>query len=117
MKFLIDECIGREVFNWFVLQRYDALFVRDLYRGADDDWVLEKAVQEHRVLVTCDKDFGDMIFRDQKIHKGIILLRTRDESADHRICILQWILEHHKDVILNNFLLATDSNIRIVPMH
>lgn len=114
MKFLVDECAGRHVFNWLKKGGHDAIFVKDEFCGASDDLVLEKAFRENRILITCDKDFGDMVFRDQKKHKGIVLLRVLDESAENKIRIICWVLENHKDKLEGNFLLASDNNIRIV---
>lgn len=114
MKFLVDECVGRQVFNWFKNNNHNVISVKDEFEGACDDEVLEKASREKRVLITCDKDFGDMVFRDQKKHAGIILLRLIDESVQNKIRIIGWVLDNHKDIIENNFLLVSDNNIRIV---
>lgn len=114
MNFLVDECVGRQVFNWFKANNYDVLFVKDECEGVSDDVVLEKSRRDGRVLITCDKDFGDMIFRDQKKHVGIVLLRLIDESPKNKIRVLNWLLENNKDIIDNNFLLVSDRNVRIV---
>ena len=114
MNFLVDECVGRHVFNWFKKNNHDVLFVKDEFEGACDDLVLEKARREGRVLITCDKDFGDMVFRDQKKHVGIVLLRLIDESNQNKIRVIAWVLENNKDIIENNFLLVSDNNIRVI---
>lgn len=114
MKFLVDECVGRKVFSWLEEKGFDVLFVKEESSGASDDWVLAKALQENRILITCDKDFGDMVFRDQKTHKGIILLRLTDEKSTNKIHVIGWILENHISVIRDSFVVANDKNIRII---
>ena len=114
MKFLVDECVGRRVTDWLITNGFDTIFVKDGFSGVDDDLVLEKAFRENRILITCDKDFGDMIFRDQRKHRGIVLLRLIDESIQNKIRVVKWVLENHSKTIEGNFMLASDKNIRIV---
>ena len=56
--------------------------MRPIYQGSpglDDSDVLSLAVEDDRILITADKDFGEMVFRERRLHKGIILLRLADE--------------------------------------
>lgn len=85
-------------------------------RGIEDDVILEKANNENRILVTNDKDFGEKIYRDNKPHKGIVLLRLADESAVIKIATLQQLLKNHPDQLDNNYIVVTESKIRIVKM-
>lgn len=114
MKFLIDECVGRFVFNWLKSKGVDVVFVKDEFEGFSDDFVLAKAISEKRILITCDKDFGDMVFRDKKKHIGIILLRLIDESSVNKVRVLEEVFANYKDEIDNNFLILSENNVRII---
>ncbi len=46
------------------------LSVYDEARGLDDENLIGKANQEGYVLITNDKDFGELVFRMKKPHKG-----------------------------------------------
>jgi predicted nuclease of predicted toxin-antitoxin system len=81
MRFLVDECTGPAVALWLRQQDHDVISVYDEIRGADDRKVIEKAYEQNRILITNDKDFGELIFREKKPHKGVILLRLEDERA------------------------------------
>jgi len=72
------------------------------------------AFSQSRVLVTNDKDFGEMIFREGKAHKGAVLLRLNDERAANKIAVLSQVLNHHADDLADNFVVATEVGIRIV---
>lgn len=74
MHFAIDACVPAQL----------AVALRTL--GADvtmasgrpampDDEVLSGSVSRDRVLVTSDKDFGELVFRDGKVAIGVILIR------------------------------------------
>lgn len=83
-------------------------------RGIDDDKILKQAVKENRILITNDKDFGEMIFREKKTHKGVIFLRLDDERSVIKIKVIENILDKHPDEIENSFIVASENNLRIV---
>ena len=83
-------------------------------QGADDDSILKKANTEKRILITNDKDFGELIFRKQKIHKGVILLRLKDERTVNKISVLKRLLKYYRNRLVNNFIVVTETTIRII---
>ena len=64
-------------------------------------------------MITCDKDFGDMVFRERKPHSGVILLRLEDERVGNKMAALNRLLEHYADRLANNFVVATEVGVRI----
>jgi predicted nuclease of predicted toxin-antitoxin system len=112
MKFIVDECTGPAVSNWLKELGYKVFCVYTESRELDDDSILEKANNENYILITNDKDFGEMVFRFKKLHKGIILLRLEDECADNKKKILNKVLTYCKNKIPNNFVIATEKTIR-----
>lgn len=114
MKFLVDECVGPTVAKWLKQNNYDALSVYDDLPGIDDEAVLRKAVTENRILITSDKDFGEMIFKNKMPHCGILLLRLIDEKPTNKIRILENILENYHQDLSDNFVVATEKIIRII---
>lgn len=63
MKFLVDECTGTSVVTCLRDEGYDVVAVVEVIPEADDEKILERAVSEGRIVVTNDKDFGEMVFR------------------------------------------------------
>lgn len=82
---------------------------------ANDPDILVRAVSEGRILVTNDKDFGDLVFRSGQAHHGVVLLRLHDESATHRVRVLKSILKLHAHRLAGHFTVATEAGIRIRP--
>lgn len=113
MKFLIDECISYSIIAWLRNNGYDVKLMKVISPGLSDDVILEIAHSENRILLTCDKDFGEIAYARKKIHSGIILLRLNSFSATKNIQVLKEILENHKNEISGSFIVATASNIRI----
>ncbi len=55
-----------------------------------------------------------MIFREKKMHRGVILLRLENEISGNKIKVLSHILENHSDKIEDGFIVSTENRIRIV---
>jgi predicted nuclease of predicted toxin-antitoxin system len=80
-KFLANENVPGEVVEAARQAGHDLASIADLSPGADDDAVLRTALADNRVLVTFDKDFGEMAFREGKTATcGVVLLRPRVRS-------------------------------------
>lgn len=114
MKFLVDECVGPTVAEWLKKNNYDAISIYDYMPGIDDNTVLDKAFSENRILITSDKGFGEMIFKHNKQHCGVLLLRLIDERPKNKIHILQNILKNYLSELSYNFIVVTETTIRII---
>jgi len=54
---------------------YDVVAITEQMAGADDQAVIDFARSERRLLLTEDKDFGQLVFAAAKQHSGVILIR------------------------------------------
>ena len=112
MKFLVDECTGPAVAGWLRDDGHEVFSVYEEARGAEDDIILQKAFVENWVLITNDKDFGDKVFRNGRLHKGVVLLRLEDERATSKIMVLSHLLEKYIDRLPNAFVVVTQKQVR-----
>ena len=112
MRFLVDESTGPWVAQWLREQGHEVFSVFEQSRGIDDEEIIQKAFAENWILITNDKDFGDKIFRDQRPHKGIILLRLDDERSAIKIEVIRQLLENYADKLDNQFVVVTETAVR-----
>ena len=91
-RFLVDECIGRR-FHRLLEMKYDSMFVGDWRRGAEDIEVVLKAIDDDRIIITEDKDFGEIIFKYRLVPPGLILFRTRTTNPQRRLDLLEKVLK------------------------
>ena len=112
MRFLVDECTGPSVAAWLRDNDYEVFSIFEYARGMDDDDIIQKAVEENWILITNDKDFGDKVYRDGRVHSGIILLRLEDERSASKIKVLSRLFENHKDRLPNSFVVVTEKQVR-----
>lgn len=88
MRFLADESCDFAVVRTLRSERYDVLAVSEARPGVEDQYIIELAKQEGRILLTEDKDFGRLVYLAGAPEVGVILLRfpakARGELCDLR---------------------------------
>jgi predicted nuclease of predicted toxin-antitoxin system len=112
MRFLVDECTGPAVAEWLRNQKHEVFSVFEEARGMDDDDIFLKAFEENWILITNDKDFGEKVYRDGRLHRGVILLRLEDERSPSTIQVLSRLLRAYPDRLSNTFIVVTEKQIR-----
>lgn len=113
MKLLTDENIGLEVVSFLRKNGHDVRSVTEISPGVSDLIVLTKASNEHRMLITSDTDFGELVYHAGQKHAGIILLRLIDERNPNKIRVLQELLAKYRDKLSGNFTVVTETTVRI----
>ena len=95
---------------------HDVFWVRTEMGGATDEEVLSHAVAEVRVLLTFDKDFGDLVFQTGlPATSGIILFRIPTRSPDVAAERVVNVVNSRDDWV-GNFTVVTSDRIRIRPL-
>lgn len=81
MRFRAGENFPRAAVDAFQVAGHDVVWVRTDAPGITDQEVLLRAQSEDRILLTFDKDFGDLAFRSRiPASCGIILFRISPRS-------------------------------------
>ena len=112
MRFLVDECTGPAVARWLRGLAHEVLSIYEVTRGISDHEILERAYRENWIIITNDKDFAEIVFRDNLPHRGVILLRLHDERASPKIEALRKLLDRHEKQLTDRFVVVTESKIR-----
>jgi predicted nuclease of predicted toxin-antitoxin system len=112
MRFLVDECTGPAVARWLRERSYEVFSVYESSRGLPDDDILQKAYSENWILITNDKDFGEKVHRDKRLHRGVILLRLEDERAAAKIATLARLLDGYEGRLGDAFVVVTETLVR-----
>lgn len=113
-KFLVDESTGVRVANLLNDLGYDTYSVTKKMRGSSDQAVLDKAVQEKRVIVTNDKELASLAMLQK--HPGVILLRLSDERTGIKLRVFRKVLDEYADKIEGHLIVASEKSIRIRPI-
>ncbi len=98
MKFLLDENIGKEVARFLEQLGHSASRVKLISPGLGDYEVLDLSVSKDSILITSDKDFGALIFKEKQPSIGVIFLRLEDESSENKIKAIKKVFSKHKKI-------------------
>jgi predicted nuclease of predicted toxin-antitoxin system len=113
MKFLIDESVEKPIVDWLRNQKYDVIYIAEKSPAITDEKVIRFANSESRILITNDKDFSELIFRQGKITQGILLIRAANEESSNKIRLVKEVLKKAKNKLRGNFVVVNETGIRI----
>jgi predicted nuclease of predicted toxin-antitoxin system len=113
MLIVADESVDFGIVTKLRQKGISVLSVSENYPGISDKEVLTVAVHHHSLVITEDKDFGELTYRMGLKHCGILLLRLSDLPRTMRIEFATEILEKHFEKLLNNFSVLNKKGLRI----
>ena len=93
MRFIVDRCAGRRLAERLRDSGHDVLDTRNLGPDPGDTALLERAASGNRVLITVDKDFGELIYLHGTPHAGLV--RLPDVRIPQRIALVEEVINHH----------------------
>jgi predicted nuclease of predicted toxin-antitoxin system len=114
MNLLADESVERQIVERLRQDGHEVLYVAEMEPSIPDDIVLERANDKSALLVTGDKDFGELIYRDKRLTaNGVILLRLAGLSAERKAEIVSETFEKRGGEFPDHFSVISPGRIRI----
>ena len=92
MNFLADECCDALLVAGLRRDGHDVVYVKEVAPGSDDNVVLQMSSAQQRVLLTEDKDFGELVVRLQLPAYGIVLLRLDPADSQTKLARLRDVI-------------------------
>ena len=113
MRFVLDESVDFPLADFLRQLGHDVTAVAHDYPHAlQDREVLRIAFNERRVLITNDRDFGELVVRQRMAHAGMILLRLGAEDLATKQWWLRHVLEQHAQD-LGGIVVVTEPGVRV----
>jgi predicted nuclease of predicted toxin-antitoxin system len=113
MKFLLDESAEFRIAAFLRALGHDVTAIAHDYPHAlTDREVLAIARREERILITNDRDFGELIVKEQLPHTGVIYLRLPAATAQLKAKRLTEVLTTHRDQ-LRQLLVVDETQVRV----
>ena len=91
---------------------YDVSYIKEIAPGSDDQSVLQLAFNEQRILLTEDKDFGELTVRLKLPAHGIILLRINPADAGTKLARLREVLLNHSARLAGSLAVVDEAQAR-----
>lgn len=114
MRFLLDENISQTVSRGLRDAGHDVLRVLDTaYRSQPDEDVIKFASRDKRIIITHDKDFGNLLRFPVAAHIGVILVRLRNQNPQNTLKHVLALLQS-RDSIAGKLVIIRESEYRII---
>jgi predicted nuclease of predicted toxin-antitoxin system len=113
ISFIVDIGVGKTIENWLFNQGYSIISISKLNHELSDKDIISLAIEKQSVIITMDKDFGELIFKEMLVHNGVLLLRLEDAVAEEKLAVLQNILPKRINDLNNNFCVYQNGKFRI----
>ena len=113
MNLLADEGVERQIVESVRQAGHDVLYIAELEPGISDDVILAQANRSQALLVTLDKDFGELVYRQGMVHAGVILLRLAGLELETKAKLVTQVLQHRGPEMRNAFSVISPGTVRI----
>ena len=116
MRILADENVAGDTVGALRQRGHEVAWVRTDYPGVPDERVLELAVAEQRIVLTFDKDFGELVFRvGLAIPPAVILIRIQTPDPETTTKTIVRILDGRDDWD-GHFSVIESDRVRMTPL-
>ena len=115
MNFLADESVDQQIVEQLRLQGHEVFYVAEMEPSIPDDLVMQRANEHLALLLTEDKDFGELVYRQGLIHRGVILARLAGLSSQTKALVVSRAIAERANEMPNAFSVISPGMIRIRP--
>ena len=113
MRFLADENVHADLVAWMRSRGHDVSYAAETLASEPDEVVLRRAREEARIVVTDDKDFGDLVVHRRLATAGVLLLRLRSPSVALRMARLMDVWPSIEGRMAGTFVVVSDRRVRV----
>jgi predicted nuclease of predicted toxin-antitoxin system len=112
MQLLLDACVCRFAAEQLRAAGHDVSYVGEWAYDPGDDEILHRGVEESRILVTLDKDFGELVFVFHRPHGAIVRL-SNIRARDQGLAILDVLNRFPEELQKNALVVVEPDRVRI----
>ena len=113
--FVADESVDRQIANRIRGDGHEVVCVSEIRPGIPDEAVLALANERHALLVTADRDFGELVFRRGRVTEGVVLVRLEGLSNDAKASTVAVAIRRHFSRLRGSFVVIAPGQVRIRP--
>ena len=113
MKLVADESLDGAIIQRLRRDGHTLISIAEMQPGIEDTDVLVISRNEAAMLLTADKDFGDLVFRQRLLHRGILLVRLEGLSPSQKAELVSGAMTTHGHEMNGSFAVLTRDSLRI----
>lgn len=112
-KIVADESVDAQIIHRLREDGFSVLSIAEISPSASDDAALKLAYDEAALLLTADKDFGALVFRQKQLAKGVVLTRLAELLPNSTPDVVSRAFKDHGSEFDGNFTVITPGDVRI----
>ncbi len=116
MRWLADECVHAPVVAALRAEGHDVVYAVEAGRRTVDADLASDALRSARILLTEDKDFGELAFAERRAIPGIVLLRFSPAHRSRKWPSLKAAIETYGDGLYRSFTVIDEQRSRCQPL-
>jgi predicted nuclease of predicted toxin-antitoxin system len=113
VNIVADEGVDGAIVDRLRGDGYTVFYVAESASGLKDEQVLAAAYEREALLITADKDFGNLVFARRLPQSGVLLLRLAGLKAEQKAGLVSAVVVTHGDEMRSRFSVLTDKQLRI----
>jgi hypothetical protein len=113
MNLLADESVDEQIVQRLRREGLDVSYVAEMEPGIPDELVLNRSNEANALLLTADKDFGELVFRDNRTARGRCIDSAGGLSAEKKAAIVAGAFADHATDFPNCFAVISANRVRI----
>ena len=115
MRIVADESVDGPIVARLREDGHEVDYVAEMEPGISDDRVLSHANERQALLITTDKDFGELVVWQGRLNAGVLLLRLPGVSPSQKAEIVSGAVAAHGTEMQMAFSVITSKIVRIRP--
>ena len=113
LRFLVDESCDFGIVRALRAEGYDVVALTEITTRSLDDEVIVQSYDENRILLTEDKDFGQLVFASRADSAGVILIRFPGNERKSLQATIVKLIQERGNEIRNAFAVVQPGHIRV----
>ena len=113
MRFLADESCDFAVVRGLRAAGHDVIAISETSPGATDEVVIDLSVRETRILLTEDKDFGQLVYASARMSVGVVLIRFPTTQREALCRTIVDLVSERGEGLAGRFVVVQPGRIRI----
>ena len=111
VKLVADEGVNKPIIDALRAARFT--YFAEEAPGADDPAILAVANDAETLLLTCDKDFGELVYRQRRTTAGVLLIRLAGLAPETKARLVTDAVQTHLGEMLSAFSVIAPGLLRI----
>lgn len=113
MNLFADENVDEPIIERLRRDGHLVISVAELTPSINDTEVLRQANELNALMLTGDKDFGELVYQHRQVHSGVVLIRLEGLSADAKATVVAEAFLRHGPEFMDAFSVISAKSVRI----